>query len=95
MSLVGPRPERQAFVAKLQERIPFYQGAAAGQAGADRLGAGDVRVRQLDGGRPHEAAVRPLLHQAPVALPGPADRTEDDWGGAEEGWDVRVSVGER
>jgi lipopolysaccharide/colanic/teichoic acid biosynthesis glycosyltransferase len=24
MSLVGPRPERPAFVAQLQEQIPFY-----------------------------------------------------------------------
>ena len=66
MSFVGPRPERPFFVDQLSREIPVLPAAPRRQARADRLGAGEVPLRRLARGRDGEAALRPLLHQAPV-----------------------------
>src|SRR4029077_11237727 len=44
------------------------------EAGAHRLGAGQVPLRLHDRGRDGEAAVRPLLHKEPVDRLRPDDR---------------------
>ena len=43
MSLIGPRPERPAFVAQLTQQIPVLRSAPRRQARADRLGAGTLQ----------------------------------------------------
>src|SRR4029078_7206285 len=43
----------------------------------DRMGASALRLRRLGGGRHPEAAVRPVLHQAPVAGARPVHRVRD------------------
>ena len=66
MSFVGPRPERPFFVDAAGEGDPVLPAAARGQARAHRLGAGQVPLRLVARGRDGEAALRPLLHQAPL-----------------------------
>ena len=73
MSFVGPRPERPYFVEQLARGDSVLPRAARRQARADRLGAGQVPVRRVDRGRDREAALRPLLRQAPVARLRPHD----------------------
>ena len=68
MSFVGPRPERPYFVEQLAQEIPVLPRASCGEARADRLGAGQIPLRRVDRGRDREAALRPLLRQAPVGL---------------------------
>ena len=74
MSFVGPRPERPFFVQQLAAAIPVLHGAPRRQAGRHRLGAGAVPLRRVGRRRDGEAALRPLLHQAPVDRVRPDDR---------------------
>ena len=74
MSFVGPRPERPFFVDQLAERDPVLPAAPRRQAGPHRLGAGEVPLRVVDRRRDREAALRPVLHQAPVGRLRPDDR---------------------
>src|SRR5262249_35870878 len=56
--------------------------APRGEAGADRLGPGQVPLRLVARGRDGKAALRPLLHQAPVGDLRPDDRVRHGQGGA-------------
>ena len=67
MSFVGPRPERPEFVSELTQQIPFYGQRHVVRPGLTGLGAGALHLRRQPGRRAGEAAVRPLLHQEPVA----------------------------
>ena len=67
MSLVGPRPERPEFVVELTQADPVLRPAPHRAPGPDRLGAGALHLRRERRGRAAEAAVRPVLHQEPVA----------------------------
>ena len=49
MSLVGPRPERPAFVPTLDRQIPFYGVRHSVRTGHHRLGADQLRVRRVAG----------------------------------------------
>ena len=66
MGIVGPRPERPEFVAKLRRQIPYYDSAHAGAAGDHGLGADSLSVRRVVGRGAREAAVRPLVREAPL-----------------------------
>jgi hypothetical protein len=70
MSLVGPRPERPFFRRAADGADPLLCGAPQREARRHRLGTGALPVR-LDGrGFAGEAAVRPVLRQEPLAVPG-------------------------
>ena len=61
MSLVGPRPERPAFVEELKEQIPFYEIRHTVKPGI--TGWAQVRYHYgvVDGRCPAQASVRPVL----------------------------------
>ena len=88
MSFIGPRPERPEFVAELQTQIPYYMERLAVKPGI--TGWAQVKYEYgstfEDVGR--KAAVRPLLHQEPFALPRPLDHPEHDPGGPVRAWAV-------
>ena len=77
MSFVGPRPERPEFVAQLAENIPYYRGAATGEARPDRLGTNQLSLWELGKRCPGETAVRSLLCQEFQYLAGSVDFVAD------------------
>jgi hypothetical protein len=73
MSFVGPRPERPFFVQQLAELIPFYMARHAIKPGLTGWAQGPLPVRLVGRGRAREAALRPVLHETPVARLRPHD----------------------
>ena len=69
MNLVGPRPHPTCNQEIFEEHIAYYSLRSTVRPWSDRLGAGSVRLRQQHRGRNREDAVRPVLHQEPVARP--------------------------
>ncbi len=75
MTLIGPRPERPEFVQELDELLPYY--AIRHSIKPDhRLGPGTLSLWQLRRRRSHEAAIRPLLCQAPRSRAGRPHRPD-------------------
>src|SRR5207244_1205351 len=56
--------------------------ASCRQARTDRVGAGQVPLRLIARGRDGKAALRPVLHQAPVGVLRSDDRLRHGEGGA-------------
>jgi hypothetical protein len=79
MNLVGPRPHPVCNEEIFERHIAYYSLAVDGSPWRDRLGPGAVRVRQQHRGRNREDAVRPVLHQEPVAAPRRSNPSGDRW----------------
>ena len=77
MNLVGPRPHPTSNHAVFMERIAYYGLRFQRAPGRDRLGAGALRLRQQPRRGNGKDAVRPVLHQEPVALAGRANSARD------------------
>src|SRR5258708_30852341 len=77
-----PAPRASLLRRAALEADPVLPAASCGQAGADGWGAGQIRLRLGARGRDGEAAVRPLLHQAPVGLLRSHDRVRHGEGRA-------------
>src|SRR5581483_5955205 len=62
------RPASGAAVLRrtARARDSLLHAAPCGEARPDRMGPGEVPLRLLDRGRHGKAALRPLLHQAPL-----------------------------
>ena len=67
MSLVGPRPGAAGVRRGPDARHPVLRPAPRRPARPHRMGAGPLHLRRQRRRRDGEAAVRPLLHQEPVA----------------------------
>ena len=74
MSFVGPAARAAVLRRAARGRHSVLHGAPCGEARRDRLGAGEVPLRVLGRRRDGEAALRPLLHQAPLDRLRPDDR---------------------
>ena len=77
MNLIGPRPHPTSNHAVFVERHRVLRPAQQRASGRHRLGAGALRLRQQPRGRDREDALRPVLHQEPVALARPAHPVRD------------------
>ena len=67
MSFVGPRPGAAGVRRRADARDSVLRAAPRRPSRTDRVGPGPLHLRRDQGRRAPEAAVRPLLHQEPLA----------------------------
>ena len=80
MSFIGPRPERPEFLHEIESEIPFYGLRHLIKPRNHRVGADPVPLRRVHRRRPAETAVRPVLHQELLDLPGFLHPDQDNQG---------------
>ena len=77
MSLVGPRPERPAFVHTFGQQIPFYGVRHSVRPGDHRLGANQLRIYGLARRHQTQTGIRFILREKPEPFFGFSDYVAD------------------